>query len=149
MGEYNIFDKICCYIYTGCKPSNIANNVYSTLRLNFAELITTNDNMQCYSGLLDYWKTPFYSMSVIVSDGQFSTEIDLGVNIVNGNDHDPEYRDKGNTLSSLSVFHSLDTSGERMHIVHFLQRYPALLVKEINLEHMLQLYPHQTRTKTL
>ena len=45
IGEYNIFDKICCFIYTGCKPSNIAKNVYSTLRMNFAELTTTNDNV--------------------------------------------------------------------------------------------------------
>lgn len=100
------------YIYTGCKPTNIANNVYSTLRLYFADFIQTNDNMQCYSGPLDYWKTPFYSMSIIVSDGQFSTDIKLVVNILNGNDHDPQYRDKGNTLYSLSVFHSFCRKNE-------------------------------------
>ena len=79
-----------------------------------------------FPGQLDYWKTPFYSMSIIVSDGQFSTDIKLGVNILNGNDHDPQYRDKGNTLSSLSAFHSLDTFVERMkeieHIVHIFYR---------------------------
>lgn len=52
---------------------------------------------------LDYETTPFYSIVIRVSDGSLSTKMTLAVNVIDENESEPQFKDKGTCIMIIST----------------------------------------------